>query len=170
MTFPSRTIAGGAGSINGDDAAEVVPLEEDIDLLEAHTLQEALVLLQPVRDEDVLERLALLRDFDFAVAVALLHLVVVVDEEAVENRMFPQNLLDEDQAAAFVEVAVDPRDESVTIQRPHELERQDHQRNRRVLEAHAVVEVLVPERVAPREARTRQFLLGLPQHLLRRID
>ena len=52
-------------------------------------LEQLLVLLETVRDEHVLERLALLRDLDVAVAVAPLHLVVVVDEEAVESEFSP---------------------------------------------------------------------------------
>src|SRR5688572_9639327 len=72
-----------AALLDGDEAAEVVPLEEDIDVLETAATEQPDVLLEAIRNEDVLERLALLGDFDLAVTLPLLHCVVVVDEEPV---------------------------------------------------------------------------------------
>src|SRR5688572_14914963 len=58
----SPAAAGSSVLLDGDDAAEVVPLEEDIDILEAAATEETKVLVELIRDEDVFERLAFLRD------------------------------------------------------------------------------------------------------------
>src|SRR5215468_6972191 len=74
---------GSRRSTHRQDAAEVVPLEEDLGMLEAGRAQHRTVLLQPIRDEHVLQGLALLRDLDLGVAVAALQVVVVLDEQAI---------------------------------------------------------------------------------------
>src|SRR5262245_1363278 len=81
---PARASAP-ALAFDGDDAAEVVPLEEDIEVLEAAAAKQTKIFVEVIRNEDVFERLAFLRDFDLAVTLAFLHCVVVVDEEPVER-------------------------------------------------------------------------------------
>ena len=56
--------------------------------------QQLAVLLELIRHQHVLERLALLRDLELAVALAALEVVVVLDEEAVEERVLAEHLLD----------------------------------------------------------------------------
>src|SRR5688572_12274296 len=137
ITWPMRAAAdAGAAmvSLDSNDAAEVVPLEENVDVLESDVAEQPLVLLETVRDEDVLQRLALLRDFQIAVALAALHLVVVIDEQPVERGMLAEDLLDEQEAAVVVEPAVDARDDRLAIERPDELQRQNHEGHRRILD------------------------------------
>src|SRR6185503_12192707 len=47
-----------------DDRAKVVPLEEHVHVPESLLEKELLVLLETVRNQDVLERLSLLRDLE----------------------------------------------------------------------------------------------------------
>ena len=61
------------------------------------------------RDEDVLQRFALLRDLQIAVALPPFHLVVVVDEEPIERGMLAEDFFDEQEAAVVIEPAVDAR-------------------------------------------------------------
>ena len=58
--------------------------------------------LEPVRDQHVLERLALLRDLELAVAVAALERVIALDEEPVEHRAVAEHLLDHSRHAVLV--------------------------------------------------------------------
>ena len=110
------------------------------------SLQQQLVLLETIRDEHVLERLPLLRDFDIAIALATLHLVVVVDEQPVEERMLAENLLNQDQAAVRIQPAVDARQQRFAMHRPDELERQDEQRYRGILEVNRFVQIFSSSR------------------------
>src|SRR6185436_4611554 len=151
-------------------SAEVVPLEEDVHLAEAVPRQQLPVLLQPVGDEDVFERLALLGDLQVRVPVPLLQLVVVLDEQAVERAALAEDLLDEDQATFVGETAADPFDEPVAIERADELQRQDEQHGRGVLDLHLVVEVGLDQLVGERELALGELLAGEIQHLLRRVD
>src|SRR6185436_13492755 len=92
-------------SFDRDDSAEVVPLEEHVDFAEAGIHQQLAVLEQLVRDQHVLQRLALLRDLGVAVALAPLEIVVVLDEQPVEERLLGQHLLDQDEATLFAHAA-----------------------------------------------------------------
>src|SRR5438093_2489404 len=94
-------------SPESEDAGKVVPLEENIYGAESNLPQHLFVLVQPIRHEHVLERFALLGDLDLAVAVSLLELVIVLNEEPIQQRVFTEHLLDEDQAAIFMETAAD---------------------------------------------------------------
>src|SRR5262245_1390827 len=109
MTLPTRAATtclaeaalprGGGGttptSLDSNDSAEVVPLEENVHVLESDMSEQPFVLLEAVRDEHVFERLALLSDLEVAVALAALHLVIVVDEEPVERGMLAEHFRSE---------------------------------------------------------------------------
>src|SRR5215204_1633779 len=116
-------------SLDSNDAAEVVPLEKDVNVLESDMTEQPFILLEAVRNEDVLQRLALLRDFQIAVALTTFHLVVVVDEQPVERGMLAEDLLHDKEAAVVVEPAVHTRDQPFAIERPDELQREHHQRD-----------------------------------------
>src|SRR4030095_2601179 len=152
-------------SLDGNDAAEVVPLEKDIDLVETHAPEQSLVLFEAVRNEHVFERLPLLGDLHLAVPLPALHLIVVIDEEAVEHGVLTQPLLHQQEAAVVIESLVQARDQRLSIQRAHELQRPDPQRKRRVVDMQTVVQVVELERVWPGKASGAQFLLRFPEHL-----
>ena len=80
-------------------------LKKTSHVLESAVPEQPLVLLEPVRNEHVLERLALLSDLQIAVSLAALHLVVVLDEEPVEGGVLAEHFLDQDQAAVVIEAA-----------------------------------------------------------------
>src|SRR6516164_3117602 len=63
------------------EAAEIVPLEEDLRPMKTDRAQQGAIFLQSIRDEDVFECLALLSDLDFRVTVAPLEIVIVLDEQ-----------------------------------------------------------------------------------------
>src|SRR4029079_10765413 len=112
MTLPMRAAAeGGAAmtSLDSNDPAEVVPLEEDVHVLESDMAEQPFVLLEAVRAKDVLQRRETLRDLHVAVALAPFHLVIVVDEQPVERGMLAEDLLHQQEAAVVVETAVDGR-------------------------------------------------------------
>src|SRR3546814_20306548 len=84
--------------------------EEFLDMPEPAAPQQLAVLIQPVGNHDVLQRLALLRDLGIGVAVPALHLVVVLDEQAVQEGIGRGPLLHQDQAPVLVETLGYPLD------------------------------------------------------------
>src|SRR5688572_32100002 len=123
ITWPMRAAAdAGAAmvSLDSNDAAEVVPLEENVHVLESDMAEQPLVLLETVRDEDVFQRLALLSDFQIAVALAAFHLVVVVDEQPVERGMLAEDLLHQQEATVVVEPTIHAGHQGLAIQRSEE--------------------------------------------------
>src|SRR5262245_11175572 len=82
-------------SLHRHDADEVVPFEKHLYLAEAGAEQQVAVLAEAIGDQHVLERLALLRDLELAVAAAALVCVVALDEEPVEQRPVAEHLLDQ---------------------------------------------------------------------------
>src|SRR5262245_28128299 len=165
MTLPARARSA-RPSLDRNDAAEVVPLEEDVDVLESDMSEQPLVLLETVRDENVFQRLALLRDLHVAVTLATLQLVVMVDEEPVESRMLAEDLLDEQKAAVVIESAKHAADDRLTVQWTNELQRQHHQRHRRILDRQPIVQIVQRELVRPRKPRDRQLLSRGAQHVV----
>src|SRR5688572_13165919 len=173
ITWPMRAAAdAGAAmvSLDSNDAAEVVPLEENVYVLESDMAEQPLVLLETVRDEDVFQRLALLRDFQVAVALAAFHLVIVVDEQPVERGMLAEDLLHQQEATVVVEPAIHAGHQGLAIQRPDELQGKDHERDRRVLDLQPIVEVTMRECVGPRKPGCDELLIGLAEHVLRGIQ
>src|SRR6185436_553062 len=168
--LPRRRARPSMASLDSNDAAEVVPLEEDIDVLESDMTEQPLVFFEAVRDEDVLQRLALLRDFQVAVALAPFHLIVMIDEQPVERGMLAENLFHEQEAAVVVEPAVYARDQRLAIQWPDKLQREHHERDRRVLHVQPIVQILMLEGVGPGESRRGKLLVGLADHVLGRIQ
>src|SRR6187455_1660355 len=118
---PSSTMS---SLLQGDQSGKVVPLEERVGLVEAVSLEQVDVLLDPVGNEHVLERLSLLGDLGVRVAIAALHLVVELDERPVQPSLLADDLLDQDQASARTQPSGDVLDQAITVQRSHELERQ----------------------------------------------
>src|SRR5262245_45047259 len=157
-------------SLDGHHPAEVVPLEEDVDVPEAGSQQKLPVLEKLVRNEDVLERLAFLRDLGLAVAVATLQVVVVSDEQAIEERVLGQDFLDENQTAVFVQARVDLRDEMVPVERADELQRQDHDCDRGVFELHAGIEIDALELEWSRKSALAELFATACEHLLGIVD
>ena len=66
-------------SLDRHDAAEVVPLEDHMHVAEAGLQQQFAVLEQLVRNQDVLQGLALLRDLGLGVTITPLEVVLVLD-------------------------------------------------------------------------------------------
>src|SRR5512132_2363560 len=121
MTAASKprgaTGAGAPRSLASDESTEVVPLEEHVDRPEAGLPQHHVVLVRPVRDQDVLQRLPLARDLHLAVAVALFELVVVLNVEPVQGRVIGHDLLDEQQAAVAPDAVADLTEHTLALQR-----------------------------------------------------
>jgi len=90
-------------SLDGHDAAEIVPAEKDLDTAEADLFQKLHVLFQTIGDEHIFKRFALLGDLDFGVAVSSLEVVIVLDEQPVEGRILAGQFLNEEQAALIVQ-------------------------------------------------------------------
>ncbi len=70
---------------DGDDAAEVIPAEEDLRVFEAGSFEEVEVLLHPVGDQHVFQSFPLVRDLGVGIAAAALVVIVFLDEQTVDQ-------------------------------------------------------------------------------------
>jgi hypothetical protein len=133
--------------------------------VEAGAEQEVAVLLEPIRDQHVLERLALLGDLELAVAHAALERVIALDEETVEQRAVAEHLLDQQEARVLVHARVNPAHQLLAVQRPDEHQREDHQHDGRVLDLDAGVEVALPKLDDLVEVELGELLPAAIEHL-----
>jgi hypothetical protein len=68
----------------GDDAAEVVPLEENVAERKPAAHEQLIVFFQPVWNQNVFKRFPFLGDFHLTIAVALFEIIIVLDEGPVD--------------------------------------------------------------------------------------
>src|SRR5215510_5322512 len=115
-----------AGPLHAQERGEVEPLKEGLGHGKAVAAEELQVLLDPIGNQHVLKRLALLEDLLGGVPVAALEVVVELDEVAVQIAVTGQDLLGHDDRSALHEALMDPAHERVTAERTDELQRPAH--------------------------------------------
>jgi hypothetical protein len=138
--------------------------------LEAALLEERRVFFRAIGDQDVFQGLALLGDLDLRIAGAPLHLVVVLDEEPVQDRVLGGDLLDQDQAAILVQAIVDPLDHALAIERADELEGEDQHHHGAVFDHRCFVKVALDQLDGAGGAGAFDFRGGFLEHRAGIVD
>src|SRR5262245_55421986 len=96
----------------------------------------------------------------------LLHFVIVFNKKTVEDRIFAEDFLNQNQAAVFRKALQNGFDQGIAVKGPNKLQSQHHQNHRSVVNIQALIEVTTNEFMLVLEAARLQLLGATSQHFL----
>src|SRR3546814_18635940 len=112
--------------------------------------QHLYVFAQFVWYQYIFERFPFLGDFQFAVVVTALIVVIIFDEVAVKQAVFCQDLLGDDQYAPRVEPLVDAPDQFLPVDGAHELQRKAKNNSRSIFDDTILMQIGILKRTEER--------------------